>query len=71
MKLSSKQIGLLRSIAIKPVIAPWSSVDLVKLERAGLVSSEVAYGADGKVHSSKIWELTTEGRRYVPESARA
>lgn len=71
MILSSKQARLLKSMSVKSVIAPWSSVDLVKLERAGMVTGEVAYGADGKVHTSKIWELTANGRRFVAESVNA
>lgn len=71
MNLSNKQIKLLGSLAIKSVIAPWSSIDLVKLEQMKLVSGAIAFGANGKVHTSKVWTLTDAGRRFVAESVGA
>lgn len=69
MKLTNKQIKLLGTLAIKPVIAPWSSIDLVKLEQMQLVMSVMAFGANGKLHTSKIWTLTDAGCRFVAEAA--
>ena len=62
MNLTAKQVFLLGSMAVKPVIAPWSSPDLVKLERVGLVSGQIAFGANCRVHTSKVWTLTDGGR---------
>lgn len=71
MTPSPKQIRLLAAMAHKPVIAPWSCLDLVKLEQRKLVAGEVAVGANGKLHSSKVWTLTDAGRHFVAESASA
>lgn len=68
MTLTNKQIKLLGILAIKPVIAPWSSMDLVKLEQMKLVSGAIAFGANGKVHTSKVWTLTGAGYNYVAKA---
>lgn len=71
MTLTNKQIKLLGILAVKPVVAPWSSLDLVRLEHMKLVAGVIALGANGKVHTSKVWTLTDAGRRFVAESASA
>lgn len=65
-----KQVRLLAAMAKTPAIAPWSCLDLVKLEQLKLVSGAIAIGANGKLHTSKVWTLTDAGRRLV-ESASA
>ncbi len=71
MKPTSKQIRLLAGMVKAPAIAPWSCLDLVQLEQLKLVSGAIAIGANGKVHTSKVWTLTDGGRRFVTESASA
>lgn len=71
MKLTNRQNKLLGILAVRWVVAPWSSIDLVKLEQMKLVSGDLAFGANGKVHTSKVWTLTDVGRRFVAESTRA
>ena len=71
MKLTAKQIDLLRILAVRWIVAPWSSIDLNKLEQMKLVSGDLAFGANGKVHTSKVWTLTDAGRRFVAESVNA
>lgn len=68
MTLSNKQIKLLGILAVRWIVAPWSSINL---EQMGLVAGDVAFGANGKVHTSKVWLLTDAGRRYVAESVNA
>lgn len=65
MKLTAKQIRLLELLAQRAIIAPWSNLDLVKLEQMKLVADAVAYGANGRLHSSKVWTLTDAGRRLA------
>lgn len=69
MTLTNKQIKLLGTLAVKPVIAPWSCIDLVKLEQMQLVLGVMALGANGKLHTSKNWTLTDVGCRFVAENA--
>lgn len=71
MNLTNKQIKLLGVLAVRWVVAPWSSIDLVKLEQMKLVSGHIAVGSNGKVHTSKVWTLTEAGILFVAESARA
>lgn len=70
MNPTKKQVTLLGAMAAKPVIAPWSNIDLAKLEQMKLVSGAMAFGANGRLHTSKIWTLTEAGIRFVAESAR-
>lgn len=70
MKLSPKQMRLLQSMTRKPVIAPWSTLDLTILEQLKLVSGEIAFGANGKVHTSKVWTIT-DGGRLIAEGQKA
>lgn len=65
MTPTPKQIRLLTGMFNRPVIAPWSCSDLVKLERAGLVSGKIASHANGTVHSSKVWMLTDSGHLFL------
>lgn len=70
MNLTNKQIRLLGVLATRWIVAPWSTIDLVKMEQMGLVVGDLAFGANCKVHTSKVWTLTDAGRRLV-ESASA
>ncbi|MFC3442580.1 hypothetical protein ACFOKF_15500 [Sphingobium rhizovicinum] len=68
MNLTNKQIKLLGILATRWIIAPWATIDLVKLEQMNLVAGDLAFGANGKVHTSKVWMLTVAGRQFVAES---
>lgn len=67
MKLAAKQNRLLESLAKMPVIAPWSNIDLVKMGQMGLVDEQIALGANGRVHSSKVYTLSAKGRGLLAE----
>ncbi|MFY9350338.1 MAG: hypothetical protein WBL20_03030 [Sphingobium sp.] len=69
--LTKKQIGLLETLAKGVIVAPWSTIDLVKLSQQKLVSETLAFGVNGRLHSSKIWTLTDEGCRYLDERGAA
>lgn len=71
MKLTAKQIKLLELLAQRAIIAPWSNLDLTKLMQMKLVADAVAYGANGRLHSSKVWTLTDAGRRRLAEGGNA
>jgi len=61
-KLTAKQFRLLETLTKGAIDAPWSSIDLVKLAQMELVIEAFAYGANGRLHTSKIWTLTEQGR---------
>lgn len=71
MKLTAKQTKLLELLAQRMIIAPWSNIDLVKLMQLELVDEAIAYGANGRLHSSKVWALTDAGRCYLAEKGAA
>lgn len=71
MKLTAKQTKLLELLAQRAIIAPWSNLDLVKLMQLKLVAEAIAYGANGRLHSSKIWTLTDAGRRHLADGGHA
>ncbi|WIA55488.1 hypothetical protein N6H05_21035 [Sphingobium sp. WTD-1] len=71
MKLTAKQTRLLELLAQRMIIAPWSNIDLVKLMQLKLVDEAIAYGANGRLHSSKVWTLTDAGRRHLAEKGAA
>jgi len=70
-KLTAKQAGLLATLAKGAIVAPWSTMDLVKLSQMKLVDEAFAFGANGRLHSSKIWTLNDAGRRALAERTAA
>lgn len=71
MKLTAKQDKLLDLLAQRAIIAPWSNLDLVKLMQLKLVDEAIAYGANGRLHSSKVWTLSDAGRRHIADRGNA
>lgn len=69
--LSKKQVGLLATMAKGAIVAPWSSMELVKLAQMKLVSEAFAFGMNGRLHSSKVWTLTDAGRQALAGSSGA
>jgi len=67
VKLTAKQTKLLEALVQRPIIAPWSNIDLVTLRQLKLVDEAMANGANGRLHTSKVWTLTNDGRRYLAE----
>ncbi|MEC8033960.1 MAG: hypothetical protein VX205_03080 [Pseudomonadota bacterium] len=68
-KLTVKQTKLLVTLAKGAIVAPWSSLELVKLAQMRLVAEDFAFGTNGRLHTSKIWTLTDAGRQALAGSA--
>ncbi len=66
--ITSKQIKLLQRLnGGMPVIARWDHEDLSDFARAGLVHSEGAKSASGKLSSNLIYRISERGKRFLIE----
>lgn len=66
--LTQKAINVLKTLDKGyPVIAPWSNHELNILESAKFAKSAYAMSPGGKAHTSKVWEITENGKRFLIE----